>query len=239
MKTLQRPGIILCIAIFAFLATGITSCSKSGVTNTTTISTYDTVMNLSSWSPSTEIYFNGSKSTQAITAGNYSQSYASLKPGSYDVQFMKAGGDSVMADIPASSYDSLSFYTLIMYNASRNSPASAVKIQDDFSTVSATSSNYRFFNMCPDVPQADLYINNTMVQSVRTVADNVNYPSFNAFQQFTGGTYTIQVKKAGTDSVIASINSYPMQVQNAYTIFLDGKIGSTNPIALNILRASF
>jgi hypothetical protein len=239
MKTLQRPGIILGLAIFAGIATSITSCSKTGATNNNSVSTYVTVMNLASWSPATEIYFNGSKSTKPITAGNFSQSYYPLKPGNYDVQFKIAGGDSVMADIPASSYDSLSFYTLIMYNATRNSPVAAVKIQDDFSTVSATSANFRFFNMCPDVPSADLYINNTKVYSNRTVADNVNYSLFNTFQPFTAGTYTIQLKTAGTDSVIASINSYSMQVQNAYTIFLDGKIGSTNPVALNILKASF
>jgi uncharacterized protein DUF4397 len=239
MKTLQRPGIMLGMAIFALVATGITGCSKTGVTNSNSVYTYVTVMNLASWSPSTAIYFNGSQTTQPITAGNYSQGYAPLKPGNYDVQFKKAGGDSLMAEIPASSYDSLNFYTLILYNASRTSPASAIKIHDDFSTISATSSNFRFFNMCPDVPQADLYINNTKVHTNRTVADNVSNPLFNSFQQFTAGTYTIQVKKAGTDSVIASINSYSMQTQNAYTIFLDGKIGSTNPIALNILRASF
>lgn len=239
MKTLQSPGIILGLAIFAVLATSVTSCSKTGVTNNNSVYTYVTVMNLAAWSPSTEIYFNGSKSTKPITAGNYSQGYAPLKPGSYDVQFKMAGGDSVMADIPSSSYDSLGFYTLILYNATRNSPANAFKIQDDFSTVSATAANFRFFNMCPDVPSTDLYINNTKVHSNRTVADNVNYSLFNSFQQFAAGTYTIQVKKAGTDSVIATINSYSMQVQNAYTIFLDGKTGSTNPVALNILKASF
>jgi len=115
-----------------------------------------------------------------------------------------------------------------------------MKIVDDFSTLSMTGANYRFFNFCPDYPVVDLYMNATEVQPGRTIGDNANSSYFNTFAPVTAGGYALQVKKSGTDSVIATISSVGLQQGNAYTIFLQGSPhNSNNPVTLSILQAAY
>jgi hypothetical protein len=115
-----------------------------------------------------------------------------------------------------------------------------MKVVDDFSTLSFTGSNYRFFNLCPDYPVVDLYMNATVVQPGRSLGDNANSSYFNSFAPVTAGNYTVQVKKAGTDSVIAAISSVGLQQGNAYTLFLQGSLHNTsNPVTLSVLQAAY
>src|SRR5580658_4425715 len=190
----KRPGVLGCVVVL-LMAGGLSGCRKANsVENGPSVGSnaFISVMNLAFYSPSTEIFLNDKILTNPITPGTISRSYFSITPGTYETQFKSATGDSVLADIGSSPYDSAGFYTLILYNDTIEGPAEAMKITDDFSTISTTNSNYRFFNMCPDVPLVDLYFNSTKVQAGRSVADNVTNTGYNAFQQIAPGTYTIQ-----------------------------------------------
>jgi Domain of unknown function (DUF4397) len=248
-----RPGIYYCMVIVILMAGGLSGCLKSSVnenTNSVGSNAFISAMNLAFYSsPSIQIYLNDNVLTNPMAPGSYSQTYFSITPGIYDTQFKTVGStvssDSVLSDIPSSEYDSSGFYTLILFNSTIGGAAESVKIKDDFSTVSSTNSNYRFFNMCPDAPVVDLYFNTKIVQAARSVADNVTNTGYNAFQQVTPGTYTIQAKKAGTDSVVASVSNYTLSTQTAFTIFLSGKPTTASPnipassISINVLRASY
>src|SRR5258708_30036014 len=155
-KSKQR-GIFYGVLILGLVTLASTGCLKTGGinSNNTNAVTYLTVMNLAPYAPSTEIYLNGTKATGPVAPGSYSSSYAHLIPATYDVQFKKSGSDSLLAEIPSSSYDSLGFYTLILYNDSVQGSAKAVKIHDDYSSVTMGSTYYRFINMCPSLPYVD------------------------------------------------------------------------------------
>jgi hypothetical protein len=242
MRKREHKGIFYAIAVGMILTVGLAGCTKTGSSVTVSSVSYITVMHMAPYAPAMDIYLNGSLSSASggIVPGSYSQQYSSVKPGVYDIQFKKTGTDSLLAEIPSSSYDTSSFYTLILYNTSASSPAQAVKIQDDFSTISAVSANYRFFNMSPDEPRVDLYFNNTAVQSSRATADNVVNTTYNSFQAATPAPYNLQVKVAGTDSVIAYLNNVSLQAGGVYTLFLSGvKSGNSNTHQINVLPASY
>ncbi|HEY4208777.1 MAG TPA: DUF4397 domain-containing protein [Puia sp.] len=227
----------------ALTAAALSSCLKTGTNNqpnNTNIS-FVTLMNMAPYSSSTEVYFNDDKRTPIISPGSYSTSYGPVTPGAYDIKFKVASSDSILSEIPASMYDSLGFYTLILYNTSAGPAVSSMKVYDDFSTLSQTAANYRFFNLCPDYPQVDLYMNTTKVQAGRTLGDNASGGSYyNEFTDIPAGGYAIQAKKAGTDSVIATISSVGLMQSNAYTIFLQGSNQNTNnPVTLSILPAAY
>jgi len=239
----KRLALFYCVGLLIAGAVGMTGCMKTGVSSNSnnTAVTYVSVLNVAAYSPATDIYFNGTKLTNApIPAGSFSTSYSALPPNAYDVQFKAGGTDSVMADIPSSPYDSAAFNTLVLYNDASRGPARATKIRDDFSNVSLSAANYRFFNFSPDVPSVDLYLNGTIVQSSRRVADNVANTAYNTFQPVNSSTYNIVVKAAGKDSVIAYLNGVDLAVQNVYTIFLTGKAsGTPNSMTVNVLRAAY
>ncbi|WP_303585375.1 DUF4397 domain-containing protein [Flavitalea sp. BT771] len=238
----MRASNLFSVLIVA-LVVGISSgCMKtgSGTNQNTNNVSFISLMHMAPYSSSTEVYFNGDKKTSAIAAGTFSTSYGQIPPGVYDIKFHVAGSDSVLSSLPATTYDSLGFYTLILYNTEGGTGLGSMKINDDFSSLSLSGANYRFFNFCPDAPAVDLYMNTTPVQQGRHVADNASSYYYNSFQAVTAGGYSLQAKKAGTDSVIASVTSVNLVAGAAYTIFLAGSTHSTsNPVTLNVLQAAY
>jgi Domain of unknown function (DUF4397) len=219
------------------------SCSKAGSSLTTTPITYLTLINEASYSGAVSVYLNDTLATPAggIAAGTFSTKYGTIRPGYYDVKFESASSGNLLSEIPSSDYDTLNFYTLILYNTAGGDTVQSFKVWDDFSTLSSISANYRFFNLSPDEPKVDLYLNNTIVSQNRTIADNASNNLYNAFQPTAAGTYSITVKAAGKDSVIATLGqNVALTNGNAYTIFLSGNMSSSNnPLQINVLQATY
>jgi hypothetical protein len=242
MSKNMRAGNFFRILVVVLVIGISSSCMKtgSGATQNSNNISFITLMHMAPYSSSMEVYFNGDKKTSAIAAGTFSTSYGQVPPGVYDIKFQVAGSDSVLSSLPASTYDSLGFYTLILYNTQGGAGLGSIKINDDFSNLSLSGANYRFFNFCPDAPAVDLFMNTTAVQQGRQVADNASSYYYNSFQAVTAGGYSLQAKKAGTDSVIATVSSVNLVAGAAYTIFLSGSTHNTsNPVTLNVLQAAY
>jgi Domain of unknown function (DUF4397) len=224
------------------LVAGAGGCSKTGVSETIPAATYISVVNAAPYGPSVDLYLNDTlvSPSGGIPSGQYSTQYGNIRPGNYDVQFKADGSGTLLYDIPASAYDTNNFYTLITYNTARGGGSvQALKIHDDFSSVTSTSTYYRFFNLSPDAPAVDLYLNGTISQSQRAPADNLYNAIFDAFTAISPSTYNVQIKKAGTDSVLASATSVPLGAGDVYTIFLGGKYQSSDSLTISVLQASF
>jgi hypothetical protein len=238
----RRPLFATWLLWLICIAAGITGCSKStSNANPPQTATYVSVMNLAPWGPTVNIYLNGVLSTpNPIPPGSFSNAYGTLPPGTYDFQFKK-GTDSVVAEVPATNYDSLTFYTMILYNTGPNSAVKAYRVQDDFTQVQVNSTNYRFFNLSPDTLTVDLFFNGMPVSTGRTMYDNlVPGSSFNTFLPLVGDSYNIQVKQSGNGQVIASSTGMALLQGAAYTVFLSGSSHSqTNPLTINVLRANY
>ena len=238
-KSARKLGFLaVLLSSVLLIATG---CAKTGSTVTTSPVTYVSFINASALSSNVTVLLNDTAATVSggIAPGQFSPKYGTVRPGSYDVKFEVASTDSLLSEIPSSTFDTLNFYTLILYSAPTGTVQST-KILDDFSTLSTSQANYRFYNLCPTHARVDLYLNSTLVQQGRTTADNANNMSLNGFQTANTGLYTVTVKSAGTDSTIVSVGNVSLLGGNAYTIFLSGIDGSsTNPLLLNVLMATY
>jgi Domain of unknown function (DUF4397) len=217
-------------------------CSKTGSNITSTPVSYLSLINEAIYSSSLDVYLNDTLATApaGIPAGNYSNTYGTIRPGNYTLKFAVVGSDSIVSQLSTSLFDTLNFYTVILYNNAGGGAVQSAKIQDNFSSISASNANYRFFNLSPNYPNVDLYLNTTVAQPGRTLADNVSNTVYNNFTSTSPGSYNVYIKKAGTDSVIASAANVALIGGNAYTIFLGGIIGSaTTPLQVNVLQASY
>jgi hypothetical protein len=210
---------------------------------TTTPVTYLSLINEATYSGATSVYLNDTLATTSggIAAGTFSSKYGTIRPGNYEVKFESVTSGNLLSEIPASDYDTLNFYTLILFNTAGGAATQSIKVSDDFSTLSSTNANYRFFNLSPDEPKVDLYLNSTIVSSNRAIADNAYNTLYNSFGPIAAGTYSITVKAAGKDSVITTLGQNVVMTNgNAYTIFLGGNIGSSsNPLQINVLQATY
>lgn len=236
------------VFLIILLAMG-TGCAKSGTALTTSPVTYLSLINEAVYTAPVSVLLNDTVATISggVAAGSFSTKYGPIRPGNYAIKFEIAATDSLVSEIPAAVYDTLNFYTLILYNTPGGASASpsvssvnSARIWDDFSSISTTQANYRFFDLSPDYPRVDLYLNSTQVQASRTTADNVANSLLNGFQPVATGSYTITAKVAGKDSVIASVANVSLTMGSAYTIFLSGVENSTNyPLKINVLQASY
>lgn len=214
---------------------------KTGANLATSPVTYLTLINGSALSSGVTVLLNDTALTVSggIAPGKYSQRYGQWSPGTYDIKFEVASSDSLLTQIPSFTFDTLNFYTIVLYTVPQTGAVQSTAIQDDFSTLSPNQTNYRFFNLCSTHPKVDLYLNSTPVQQSRVTADNAGNKMLNGFQATTPGSYTVTAKTAGTDSTIVSLGSVSLLAGNAYTIFLTGVDGSaSNPLSINVLAAS-
>lgn len=238
MKTVQaRKNMLLVAGALSFIVL-LTGCLKDVSNTPPSPKTYVSIMHLAPRAPAVQLFFNGTQASSAINPGVVSSSYAALAPSVFSVDFRKSGSDSVVANIPSDVYDSLRFYTLLLYNVD-STHAKAVKIEDDFSMLTADKAYFRFFHMSPDIGNVDLFFENSVVATNRQYADNVVNNSYNYFNAITSNTYNIYVKKAGADSVIAQANQVLLSPGSAYTIFLKGIPSGTagTALGLSVLQA--
>lgn len=220
---------------------GLSSCLKSvDPPEQQPAKAYISIMHLAPTGPSLDVFFDTKKvSSSAFAPGNVTVTYNAVDKGAYSITFKKASSDSVVATVAPAQYDSLNFYTLFIYNEQVNGAATAIRIRDDFSNLNPSKANFRFFHGSPDTEAVDLYIDNVKVGSSRSHADNIYSGANNSYTPTDGGFHNIQVKLAGTDTVIASINDVDLLANNAYTFYLRGlKSGTGNSkVSIGVLRA--
>ncbi|HEY4107804.1 DUF4397 domain-containing protein [Puia sp.] len=237
-KSLKIPGCsILCLAVLAFAWTG---CSKAGSSTTVSAVTYLSLIHAAPYAGASTVYLNDTLITQStgISTGAFSPKYGTIRPGSYAVKFKKAGVDSLFDQLGASSYDTLNFYTLLLYNDA-NKAAHAMKIFDDYSGVANSgSSYYRFFHLAPDLPAVNVYFNGTKMEFNRTSADNAISSGLNAFQPIQPGSYVVAVKDARTDSLIVQSPGINMMSGNPFTIWVTGTKAQNN-LSINVFQAQY
>jgi len=230
---------LLSVVILAFTLSG---CSKAGSTTTVSSVTYLTLIHGAPYSPAASVYLNDTLITQStgIATGAFSPRYGTIKPGAYTAKFKKAGTDSLFDQLLATTYDTLNFYTLLLYNDPGGKVAHALKIFDNYANVANNNNTYyRFFHLAPDYPRVNLYFNDNLVQPNRTPADNATNTDFNSFNAIAAANYVITVKDAATDSVIATTTqAVSLQAGNPYTIWVSG-LKSNKSAIISILQAQY
>ncbi|WP_431215674.1 DUF4397 domain-containing protein [Puia sp. P3] len=218
-------------------------CAKTGSTYSVSPVTYVSLMNVAPYSPAADVYLNGQLATSSggIASGSFSLKYGALQPGSYSIKFTKTGTTDSLTGIPGGPQrlDTLNFYTLIMYNDTTHAVQSTL-IHDDFTSISTTNANYRFFNLSPDAPNVNFYLNDGTqpVYTHRTTGDNAYNSNYNTFISTAPNTYSFVVKgvTASGDTTLTSLSNQNLMGGNVYTIFLTGVKGSYK---LNLLPASY
>ena len=228
------------LAIAAIALSTLSGCLKSEDPVPSEPKSYVSILHLAPTAPPLDVYINNDRvSNTPFSPGNITPSYNPIDKGTFSIKFKAASSDSVVAEIPLATYDSLGFYTLFIYNVQANGPANAVRIEDSFSGLDPYKPHYRFFHASPNTGEVDLYLDNVKIESNRSHTDNLSNDQFNEFSGTSGGTHTLQARLAGTDTVLAT--AYAELVQgNAYTFFLKGLDGGTGntQLALIVLRAS-
>ncbi|HKO81277.1 MAG TPA: DUF4397 domain-containing protein [Chitinophagaceae bacterium] len=237
----KRKTSILLWSMMAVALSVLSSCIKSvDPPEPVPAKAYVSIMHLAPTAPSLDVFFNDTKvSSTPFAPGNVTVAYNAIDKGAFPITFKKASSDSIVASITFAQYDSLNFYTLFIYNQQANGPVGAVRIRDDFSKLTQNKTFYRFFHASPNTDAVDLYMDNVKIESGRVHADNTSSGLYNEFTGVSSGFHNLQVKLAGTDTVIANLDNADLLAGNAYTFYLRGLAGGSgsSQLSLGLLRA--
>ena len=215
----------------------LSSCLKGDDDPPPPAQTFLSIMHLAPTAPSLDVFFDNTKvSNTPFVPGNVTAAYNPVDKGTDSIKFKKAAADSLVADVGQEHYDSLTYYTIFLYNLLMGGPVRAIRIKDDYSNVvgDLTKPYYRFFHSSPNTGPVDVYVDNVKVQSGRIHADNAGNATLNRFVETLVDTHNLEVREAGTSTVIASQPNFLFRAGHAYTLYLTGLTGGSGGTELKL-----
>jgi hypothetical protein len=142
--------------------------------------------------------------------------YMPITPGSRSIKVSPDSGRTNVINATL-QFDALKAYTVVAYDtlpASGTPTLRSVQLTDDLTPPTGTNVHVRFLHLAPLAPAVDL----TLLRTSGATLDSVtltnraylgaspNATALSAFSPIPGGSYTLRVKLAGTQNVVASFN---------------------------------
>jgi hypothetical protein len=103
----------------------------------------------------------------------------------------------------------------------------ALVLTDDLTTPAAGRAHVRFVHLSPNAPAVDV-----AVTSGPVLFANEPFKGYSAFTPVTAGTYNLEVRLAGTNTVVLPLPGITLTAGKIYTVFAKGFVGGTGAQAL-------
>lgn len=108
----------------------------------------------------------------------------------------------------------------------------AAVVADDLTAPAAGKSHVRFFHLSPNAPAVDIAVTGGPVVFGNRTFNDQGSNNRTAFTPLDAGTYNLEVRVAGTNTVVLSLPGIPLQAGKIYTVFAKGFLGGTGAQAL-------
>lgn len=118
------------------------------------------------------------------------------------------------------------FYTV--FAANRVANLEPVVLVDDLTSPAAGNAHVRFVHLSPDAPAVDIAVAN----GGPVLFPNVSFKGSTAFTPVPGGTYDLEVRVAGTNTVALSLPGVRLEAGRIYTVFAKGLLSGSGTQAL-------
>ena len=212
---LKKLGIMAILAIALPLFSG--GCSDDDDNKPTSpggsTDSYLRVAHLSPDAPTVDVWVDGSVVLQDVAFGEFS-GYLKLNSGTYRIQVSPANQTAPIV-IDAQITLTTGTYTTVAATG-RLANIAPVVLADDVSR-DATKAKIRFVHTGPDAPAVDLTLTDGTV-----LFPDVQFREAGSYLSVTGGTYDLQVRLAGTETVALSFGDVPLSDNTTYSVFAVG-----------------
>lgn len=127
-----------------------------------------------------------------------------------------------------------SYYTLYVIDSAHERKATYT--QDDLSAPSSGKAKVRLVHLSPNAPNVDITINGNSSASFnnRGFNDIASNASFFNFTEVDAAGLNLQVKMAGSSTVLATIPTINLEAGKIYTLIVRGFVGGTATQALGV-----
>ena len=180
------------------------------------------VAHMSPDAPNVDVWVNGAYAFQNVAFGEVTK-YATLPTGDYLVQVEPTGAGGagpfvISATLSLSDTDYTVAATDIL------STITPVVLEDDNSAPMAGMAHVRFVHASPDAPAVDITLPDGTV-----LFGDYEFQEASGYLPVAAGTYDLEVRLAGTDTVVLNLPGLTFNDGTVYTVFAAGFAGGGSP----------
>ena len=221
--------------LFAFVGglvavAAVTSCNNDNNNVTPPVAAFG-VVNASPNSGNVDVYLNGSPVVYMLPYGT-DTGYYSVQAGTYTLTIDTAGSATPWYN------QSISFAAGVNYSVFAIDSAQKMQtsvVVDSFTAPSGDTALIRFLDYSPNTGAIDVAVQGgSVLFSNRTYNDVAANASFAQFGNLTAGTYTLEVRAAGTSTVLFTFPNFTVTGGKVYTLFAKGFTGGDGGQALTL-----
>jgi len=150
--------------------------------------------------------------------------YLSVTAGTRNVKVNVAGTSTtaLLANLPIVKNKNYSLFAVDSV-----SKLSGLFIEDNLSAPAAGKAHVRFIHLSPDAPAVDVAVTGGAV-----VFGNKSFKDFTDFTPLDANTYNLEVRLAGTSTVVLPLPGIALTAGKIYTVYAKGFVGGTGAQAL-------
>jgi hypothetical protein len=150
--------------------------------------------------------------------------YLAVKPGTRNLKINVTGTTTTVINANLKLSPGAS-YSVFATGAVAN--IAPLVLTDDLTKPAAGKAHVRFVHLSPDAPAVDV-----AVQGGGVVFGNKAFKEYTPFTPLGAGTYDLEVRLAGTNTVVLPLPGITLEAGKIYTVFAKGFVGGTGAQAL-------
>jgi len=150
--------------------------------------------------------------------------YLNVQPGTRNLKVNVSGTATTVIDANVDVAGGVN-YTVFASDSVSN--LGAIVLTDDLTAPAPGKAHVRFVHLSPDAPAVDV-----AVQGGPVLFGNKAFKEYTAFSPVDAATYDLEVRLAGTTTVVLPLNGITLQDGMIYTVFAKGFVGGSGAQAL-------
>jgi hypothetical protein len=157
-------------------------------------------------------------------------SYNTVPSGSTNVKVSPTGTTTYVIDANVNLEPNKMYSVFAIDSVSK---IKAAVVMDDLAAPASGKAHVRFFHFSPNAPAVDIAVTGgSVLFAGRSFNDQAANPARANFTPLNAGTYNLEVRLAGTNTVVLSVPGVPLADGKIYTVFAKGFVGGTGSQAL-------
>ena len=172
--------------------------------------------------PAVNLLVDGTTAGTGLTYPN-NTAYLTVNAGSRNIKVNPTANPTVSVIDANVNVASGASYTVWAVNFL--SAIEPVVTTDDLTAPAAGKSHVRFVHLSPNAPAVDVALDGGAV-----VFGNVSFKQATAFTPLTAGTYDLEVRLAGTSTVVLDLDPITLTAGKIYTAFAKGSAAASPPV---------
>lgn len=173
---------------------------------------------------SVDVYLNTVLIASDIVYGEFTP-YIPLAEGTYNVSIFPNGKKTGALETETLSIKVRSIYTLVFSGQSSN--FSIDVLPEPKVSIPQGKAMIRFSHLSPDAPAVNLTLSNGDV-----LFPDVEYEDLTNYREISPGTYTLQLRRPGSNQVVLTVPNALFKARRYYTIYAVGLISGNPPLKL-------